>query len=366
LHYDNGTKTYAMQQTIPPGEQMWVNLAELIHNRAPDRKGNVVPADVSSGTYDLQDLGHGPGSLLMASLAPDSVWGNPRQPPQPECCGTTAAFDLSSSDITIGGLGASINARGWDICANQGFDLFSYVSSWYSGNAAIATVTPGKVKGVAPGFTFADGETELFYEGYGSNCHLVHLYPTAPVTVLVATISIQSSGTIPTANSARGEYHSVTGSYNLGNFVDSGGYCTIGYQATGALNPSSYTGTVTLVRTKQGMDYDGTTGQTVLNNYGPGTPDTSDPAFEVRSPTNGVVYDLDAPGVLPTQNQIWRKRMNFFENAQLPDGTYIANEVGFYTRFSCKWASGGNTFGTDVGGDNVLGMGSTKTSWNLQ
>ena len=104
----------------------------------------------------------------------------------------------------------------------------------------------------------------------------------------------------------------------------------------------------------------------MLDSYPPGTDDTSNAQFEVTTPTNGVVYDLDAPLVLPSQNQIWRKRMNFFENAQLPDGTYVANEVGFYTRFSCKWGSNGSTFATDVAGDNLLEMGTTKTSWNLQ
>jgi hypothetical protein len=72
------------------------------------------------------------------------------------------------------------------------------------------------------------------------------------------------------------------------------------------------------------------------------------------------------PGRQPATNEIWRKRINFFENAQIPDGTYVANEVGFYVRLSCKWGSSGNTFSTDVTGDNVLGMGTTKTSWNLQ
>ena len=52
--------------------------------------------------------------------------------------------------------------------------------------------------------------------------------------------------------------------------------------------------------------------------------------------------------------------------ASPPPGTYVANEVAFYVRLSCIWGSSGNTFGTDVSGDNVLGMGTTKTSWNLQ
>jgi hypothetical protein len=82
--------------------------------------------------------------------------------------------------------------------------------------------------------------------------------------------------------------------------------------------------------------------------------------------SNGKVYDLDAPGVLPAVSQVGRIRYNFAENAQLPDGTYVANEVDFYVRLSCNWGSAGNSFRTEVSGDNVLGLGTTKTSWNLQ
>ena len=43
-------------KTIPPGDQMWVNLTDLIRHRTADRKGSVLPVDVSVGTYDVQDL----------------------------------------------------------------------------------------------------------------------------------------------------------------------------------------------------------------------------------------------------------------------------------------------------------------------
>ena len=51
LHYDGGKRKYELQQTIAWGGQMWVNLAQLIRNRVPDRKGNVLPADLQSVTY---------------------------------------------------------------------------------------------------------------------------------------------------------------------------------------------------------------------------------------------------------------------------------------------------------------------------
>jgi hypothetical protein len=50
LHYDEGRQKYEMQRTIQPGAQMWVNFADLVHNRTPDRQGNLLPADLASAT----------------------------------------------------------------------------------------------------------------------------------------------------------------------------------------------------------------------------------------------------------------------------------------------------------------------------
>jgi hypothetical protein len=213
-----------------------------------------------------------------------------------------------------------------------------------------------------------DEPVQVGYVCTGNNgCPMSAFSNQASGSVLVVTITIQSSGTIPSTDTARDAYEGDTGVYTLGEILD-GLDCFIGYQATGTLNPSTYTGAVQLVRTKQGSDYDGTTGQTLLDSYPTGTDDTSNASFEVTEPTSGLVYDLDAPLQLPSKNQIWRKRMNFFENAQLLDGTYVATEVGFYVRFSCQWHSAGSTFETeaDITGDNVLRMGSTATSWNLK
>ena len=51
---------YELQQTIAPGDQMWVNLNQLIRNRVPDRKGNLLPVDLKSVTYDA------PGTITPA------------------------------------------------------------------------------------------------------------------------------------------------------------------------------------------------------------------------------------------------------------------------------------------------------------
>lgn len=348
------------------------NISEIIQNQLPDDEGNLIPPNAQEGSAKIAGT-HADNEEILVAV--DAGTYNVRK--------ATCSYYCISCD---GAVSAFIDTTPWAVAKGNTNQLTfmlnentggQYYSSgtWSSSHTTVATVnsSSGLVSGVSPGsatITAYNDYVDIYDSSY---CAYDPFCPAQGYqsgggggTVISATISIQSSGTIPAADTARGEYYSVVGSYSLGNQVDSGGYCTIGYQATGTLNPSSYTGTVTLVRTKGGVDYDGTTGQTVLDSYSTGTNDSSEAAFEVTTPTNGVVYDLDAPGMKPTQNQIWRKRMNFFENAQLPDGTYVANEVGFYVRLSCVWGSSGNTFGTGVSGDNVLGMGTTKTSWNLQ
>ena len=282
------------------------------------------------------------------------------------CCSYDYAYLMADPTyVSVNGTQA-VDAFGDNTCTGNQDNLDSYYrnGTWWTGDSSIATMTSLLAHGVPAGSTTGFASARI-PQPAPRGCILAAVEAATPIQALLVTITIQSSGVIPTANSARTAYANETGTYSLGQITD-GLDCFIGYQATGALNPSTYTGTVTLVRTKQGADYVGATGQTLFDSYPPGYPDSSGAAFEVTTPTGGVVYDLDAPFQLPSQNQTWRKRMNFFENAQLPDGTYVANELSFYVRFSCQWGSSGSTFAADVPGDNVLGMGTTKTSWNLQ
>lgn len=39
-------------QTLQPDEQMWMDVGKLIREHIPDKNGNVLPADLTSGSYD--------------------------------------------------------------------------------------------------------------------------------------------------------------------------------------------------------------------------------------------------------------------------------------------------------------------------
>lgn len=94
-----------MRQSIPAGDQMWVNVADLIHNRTADRKGSVLPPDLTAGTFDVTDLSPGPGSLTEGSLALDKTAGNQIIPRAPECCGdVNPGFSPGSLDVIVNGI----------------------------------------------------------------------------------------------------------------------------------------------------------------------------------------------------------------------------------------------------------------------
>lgn len=157
LHFAGGKKNYEIKQTIQPGDQMWLNLADLIHHSVPDSKGNMLPADITSGTYDLEDLNPGlGGNLIEGKVSLDKTWGHLSYGCL-TCCGYTPYLVLDPTLVATGG-DQGINADGTNICTGVGgYSLHTYFSQtnarWWSGNGSIATVTSFNGHGVAPGST---------------------------------------------------------------------------------------------------------------------------------------------------------------------------------------------------------------------
>jgi hypothetical protein len=183
LHYDGGEKTYEMQQRIQPGDQILVNFAELIQNRVPDRKGQILPADLTDGTYEVKDLNSRPGTLTIGGLALDKTYGYQTKPPSPDCCGFgSPLIDPSAVGVSVGGV-ETLGVDAFDQCTNQEVSIFTTVGGWWSGSAAIATVTAGKVTGVSPGYTTANGSGDIL-ECFGNTEYMEPFDVSAPVTVI--------------------------------------------------------------------------------------------------------------------------------------------------------------------------------------
>lgn len=68
LFYNNGKSSYTIEKQLEPGEQIWVDVGDIIRNQIPDKNGKTVPRDVMMGSYELRDLDHiGAGIYMKAS-----------------------------------------------------------------------------------------------------------------------------------------------------------------------------------------------------------------------------------------------------------------------------------------------------------
>src|SRR5579871_1374673 len=183
LHYENGQKSYELQQTIAPGDQMWVNLARLVRDRVADRNGNTLPVDLKSVTYELRDLAPGLGSLSVGSLALDDTFGfSITPPPCPSCCPLIAIqFDSGFLDLPPG-VTDPVGIIGQNQCTGAQVNVTADFGTWSSNNDGIAKASYAKVQGIAPGSAVvsADG----FVNGPGEcECSPVMQNPTLQVNV---------------------------------------------------------------------------------------------------------------------------------------------------------------------------------------
>jgi hypothetical protein len=189
-----------------------------------------------------------------------------------------------------------------------------------------------------------------------------------------ATISLRTSGSVSSDDAALPNYESAEGTTSLGPIIGNGAAtpgCFVGLEAVGAISPSSYTGNVILHR--QFVSDALYTNSTKTGGSTTPQDDTSIPGFRDDDPQSGgsagKVYDLDAPGTGTTAgpgSNIYRYRGNFYEYATLPDGTTISSNNNFYVRVSCVKTTSGYQFVNDLSGDNQIGSGTTKLTWNFQ
>jgi len=143
-----------------------------------DRKGRALPADLTSATYDLQDLNRGKGGNLIASeLALDTTSGHQVQPQIGLCCPYDGIeFDPLDASVEIDGF-QDVYIGGINSCNDQDNDISDLFSDWASDDTNIATMTYKQVQGVAPGVTSGSAEACLPY----ADCSCYMVYPSEPI-----------------------------------------------------------------------------------------------------------------------------------------------------------------------------------------
>ena len=182
LSYNAGAGEYQLpDKTLRPGEQMWVDVAELLRDQVPDADGRTLPPEAGLGSFRIRDEASPvAGHLYVGELLIDSGPMGHVHPMCAECCGfTSATISPDPIDILIGdNLGTTV----WgDNQCNGMEDVTSSCYNWSSTNTSVATVdSSGNVTAVAGGTATIKCQVDL--EGLKpASCPDKTLYPSAPM-----------------------------------------------------------------------------------------------------------------------------------------------------------------------------------------
>jgi hypothetical protein len=141
IFYNQGTQKYELEQTLQPDEQMWIDVGRLISEHVPDKNGNLLPGDLTSGSYEFRDLTNKHiGTLFEGKIVYDKTYGHVTYGCG-YCCGYNYVQLMRNPlgvplDLTADN---AVQAR--DVCAGITVDVSdAFYNNWSTASTTIATV----------------------------------------------------------------------------------------------------------------------------------------------------------------------------------------------------------------------------------
>jgi hypothetical protein len=155
FYAENGTYELP-ERSLRPGEQIWLDVGQLIRNQVPDKKGRVIPPDTMSGSYQIEDLNDSNiGYLYEGKLVTDKTFGHATYGCAP-CCGYDDAFLLPDPLGAFVGGGGVFDVWATNDCTGSP-QRKGGAYNWTSSNHPVATVDQsGYMSGISLGGTTVD------------------------------------------------------------------------------------------------------------------------------------------------------------------------------------------------------------------
>lgn len=196
IFYNQGTQKYQLEQTLQPGEQMWMDIGKLIRENVPDKNGITLPADLTTGSYEVRDLTNkGVGTLFEGKVIYDKTYGHVTYGCA-ACCGWTIPFNLWYDPISVPIQGTAYDGvTAWYPCESETDDVStSFYGGWTSGAISIVTVdTYGTHTGVAAGSTTSQAFGCVPTNDAHRNCPNLCKTPSGGVNVTPSITSVSPS-----------------------------------------------------------------------------------------------------------------------------------------------------------------------------
>ncbi|HKW17787.1 MAG TPA: hypothetical protein VJO35_09790 [Terriglobales bacterium] len=191
LFYNGGKDTYRVEKMLAPGQQLWLNVGELIRNQVPDSDGHTIPPGTMAGSYELRDLDHGlVGQLYEGKLVIDKTYGHAAYG-----CGRCCGYD--ELQLTPSPFSGPPNIDNDDViqanasCTGQVVDVTSGGYSWASSKPAVATLPTRTLHTVAVGTATGSAFIQLTSPGpqHQGQCPKITWQPAQAVNVASLTCS---------------------------------------------------------------------------------------------------------------------------------------------------------------------------------
>lgn len=196
IFYDQGRQKYQLEQTIAANDQWWVNFGELIRTQIADKNGNVLPMDLSSGAYQLQEISDPQQDLLFeGKVITDKTYGHATYGCM-QCCGYGGPFGLvgNPTGVTMSGT-SGVSSYATDQCIGTYVNVNPYFPTWTSSNTSILTASSYHVTGVAPGTATITANATRMPDGSGQDAKngCPFRYVQTPGTGNVVNVSVNSA-----------------------------------------------------------------------------------------------------------------------------------------------------------------------------
>jgi len=164
---------------------MWIDVGKLIREQVPDKNGKVLPADLTSGSYEFRDLtDFALGALFEGKVIYDKTYGHAAYGCA-NCCGTMSTQTWFNPLGVPFASTAGQGVNGYNNCDLTWDDVSSYFySDWTSSNTAIATVDYyGTHSGVSAGSTNSTSWANMREGSNGLLCPRYTFRPSGGVNV---------------------------------------------------------------------------------------------------------------------------------------------------------------------------------------
>ena len=183
LFYNGGKSQYRLEKVLAPGQQLLLDVGQLIRNQLPDSDGNVIPPETIMGSYELRDLDHpAVGLLYEGKLTIDKTYGHASYG-----CGTCCGYyNPKLNPNPFNGPPSIYNQDSYvaqEQCGGYWDDFTGSAYSWQSTNTAVATLPNSVLYTVAVGSASGNAQNVLQDTHPAPRCPTRAMQGNQPVTV---------------------------------------------------------------------------------------------------------------------------------------------------------------------------------------